>query len=424
MPLRSLILVALSLVFLACAATAADKDFLFYQYDATGKPKERMVTPTANYLLRFNASKDLVPWALSVASGQIASGAVTTTEILDGTVASTDIADATITSTDIADGAISAAKLAAGVISGGVTLTGRLPDLASYKEIMRQELNTEGRFVPETAGYVGGSYGSGVAWHPTRQKLYVVDNAGPGLMEFTATGKWLRTITLSGFDDVEAICWMGPNQGSGDQFALAEEVVTSGGVARGAVVVCTIPDTGSVTLTKGSGGNWVRTVNPQWTAVQTNLGLEALGVDYSGTGFWATTEKAEVDADWKLYSFANTSGNQTPTAQADLATILSGVANDISDLKVIQPASGQLHFLLLSHEGTTGSTGPGKLIDISPNTIDGGSYTQWRIHSTLTLPAAFTVSEGVDTTPDGRTIFVTSEKGADNMAKLLILQAP
>ncbi len=419
---------ALSLALLACSGPAADKDFLFYQFDATGKPKERIVTPAANQLLRFNSTKDLVAWALIVGPENMGEESVESSAIKDGEVMSADIMDGGVATADLANGAVTADKLAAGTITGGFVLEGRLPDLAAYKEILRQDLNIEGRFTNEVAAYLGASYGSGVAWHPTRQVLYIVDNDGPALVEMTPTGRHLRTITLSGFSDVEAICWMGPTQGTGSaagsQFALAEEVVTTGGVARGAVVVCQIPATGSVTITKGSGGNWVRTVNPQWTAVQSNLGLEALGVDYAGTTFYGATEKAEVDGDWKIYTFANSSGDQAVTAEVTLSTLLSGVATDVSDLKIIQQPGGQYHVLVLSHEGSTGSTGPGKLINCGPNTMGVAATDTWVIHSQLTLPAAFTICEGVDTSPDGRTIFVTSEKGAGLMAKLLILQAP
>jgi uncharacterized protein YjiK len=420
----------LGLLAVAASAAGADKDFLFYQYDATGKPKLRTVTPAVNQLLRFNATKDLVPWSLVVLAENMGAGSVLSAAIMDGTVTSSDILDGTVATADLANAGVTADKMAAGTLTGGFVLEGRLPDLASYHEIMRQDLNTEGRFTPVSAGYLGASYGSGVAWHPSRQRLYVIDNDGPGLVELSATGRYLRTITLSGFSDVEAICWMGPSKGAGaaigTQFALAEEVVTTGGVARGAVIVCQIPASGSVTITKGSGANWVQTVNPQWTAVQTNLGLEALGVDFSGDLFFAATEKAEVDGDWKIYSFNNVSGDQAVTAEVSLTTLLSGVATDVSDLKIMQRAtSGEYSALILSHEGTTGSTGPGKLINAGPNTMIGpvGSAS-WLIHSQLTLPAAFTLCEGVDVSPDGRTIFVTSEKGAGNMAKLLILQAP
>lgn len=414
----------------AAGAAGADKDFLFYQYDATNKPKLRTATPAANQLLRFNATKDLEPWSLFVTDADIGEHAVNGTHIAPGSVGTNQLVDGGVGTIDLAANAVTAEKITPGTLTGGFVLQGRLPDLAAYTEIMRQELNTESRFTPEAAGYLGASYGSGVAWHPTRQKLYVIDNDGPGLVEISATGQYLRTITLSGFSDVEAICWMGPFQGSGSaagtQFALAEEVVTTGGIARGAVVVCQIPATGSVTITKGSGSNWVRTVNPQWTAVQTNLGLEALGVNYLGDLFFGATEKAEVDGDWKIYSFNNVSGDQAVTAEVSLSTLLSGVATDVSDLKIMQRSStGEYHALILSHEGNTGSTGPGKLINAGPNTMVGpvGSAS-WLIHSQLTLPAAFTMCEGVDVSPDGRTIFVTSEKGAGNMARLLVLQAP
>ncbi len=428
MTLRRLIFGGLVLVLAAADAPGADKDFLFFQYDATGKPKERTVTPAANQLLRFDASKDLVPWTLFVTDTDIGEHAVNDEHIAPGAVGSYQLLDGGIASSDLGAGVVTYEKMAAGTLTGGFVLEGRLPDLASYSEIMRQELNTEGRFTTESAGYLAASYGSGVAWHPTRQVLYVVDNDGPSIVEMSATGRYLRTITLSGFADVEAICWMGPSQGSGSaagsQFALAEETVTTGGVSRGAVVVCQIPATGSVTITKGSGGNWVRTVNPQWTAVQSNLGLEALGVNYAGTTFYGATEKAEVDGDWKIYSFANATGDQAVTAEVSLTTLLSGVATDVSALKIVQQSGGQYHVLVLSHEGTTGSTGPGKLINCGPNTMGVASTSAWVIHSQLTLPAAFTICEGVDTSPDGRTIFVTSEKGAGNMARLLILQAP
>ncbi|MGC4068409.1 MAG: SdiA-regulated domain-containing protein [Polyangiaceae bacterium] len=253
----------------------------------------------------------------------------------------------------------------------------------------------------------------------------MTDTTGPGLREFSGTGKLLRTITLSGFTELASIVWLGAAAGSGagDQFALAEETVTTGGVARGDVVVVKIPDSGSVTITKGSGANWVQTVNPQWSAVSSGLGLEALGYHAGSNAFYAATEKAEVDGDWKIYTFANTSGNQSVTAIADLSGLLSGVATDVSDLKVITSGS-QLHFLLLSHEGSTGSTGPGKLINCGYNLIEGGSSSTFQIYSTLTLPAFLVQAEGADVTPTGKTVFITGQKGASNGADLLILQAP
>ena len=75
------------------------------------------VTGSASFDGSANVSIAAVIAALSVETGMMANGAITSAKIADGTITAADIANLTITAAKIADGAITSAKIADGTIS-------------------------------------------------------------------------------------------------------------------------------------------------------------------------------------------------------------------------------------------------------------------------------------------------------------------
>lgn len=59
---------------------------------------------------------------------------------------------------------------------------------------------------------------SGLAYHAPSKTLYMVINGPCQLVQMDLTGEIKRTIGLAGFDDTEAVAWMG-----GKKFVVAEE---------------------------------------------------------------------------------------------------------------------------------------------------------------------------------------------------------
>jgi uncharacterized protein YjiK len=74
---------------------------------------------------------------------------------------------------------------------------------------------------------------SGATYHPGSKTIYVVDDADTVVFEVDTSGKLIRKILLSGFEDTEGIAYQ-----AGDKFFIVEE-------RRGNIVRVTIPQTGS-----------------------------------------------------------------------------------------------------------------------------------------------------------------------------------
>lgn len=240
------------------------------------------------------------------------------------------------------------------------------PKLSSYSVAFRTTS------LPTIAGNC-----STAAYNPLINTLMTSDNGVPVMHEFHPDGTYRRQITLSGFTDVEAVCWI-----EGTRYAISEE--GNPGVVN-AIEEVDIPQTGAVTITKGA-GNWVRTITTGITS-GANLGIEGLAFDPKRQLFYCVTEKANA-AVWNVWQVARTGG--TTTQLFSLNTPLTGVATDISDMH-FNPSEDMIY--LVSHES----------LKVMKFTLGGALVEQ------APLPSFFTQLEGVSFTPDMGVMFVTGE---------------
>ncbi|HEV8523085.1 MAG TPA: SdiA-regulated domain-containing protein [Terriglobales bacterium] len=218
---------------------------------------------------------------------------------------------------------------------------------------------------------------SAAAFCPVTDTFIVSDNGVPVLHEFRLDGTYRRQITLSGFTDVESVCWI-----EGDRFAIAEE---GNPTVVNAISEVQIPATGVVTITKGA-GNWIRTIN---TGIVSggNLALEGVTYDATRQKFYCVTEKANAGV-WNVWQVAR--GGGATTQLFSLNGPMTGVGTDVSDLHY-DPVEDILY--VLSQEGF-------KVIKMSMS---------GQILDTLATPAAFPQPEGLCLSPDLSLMIVTGE---------------
>jgi len=125
---------------------------------------------------------------------------------------------------------------------------------------------------------------SGTAWNPQRRSFVAVRNTfgDARIEEVSASGKVLRGMRLTGFDDTEAVTWM-----SGDTYGISEEKNFR---------VCVIqipPGAGSQALDVKS-CLWVEPKGAFANAYDLNKGMEGLSWDASRQVFYGFREKAPM----------------------------------------------------------------------------------------------------------------------------------
>ena len=106
--------------------------------------------------------------------------------------------------------------------------------------------------------------------------LYVIDNGLTNVYEYDTRGTLLRTITGAGFDDTEAIAYMGNNQ-----FAILEERITD-------ISIVTID--GSTTSIDKSSAEVITPVPDIGSSPNPNLGPEGMGYDMARDVFYVVRE--------------------------------------------------------------------------------------------------------------------------------------
>ncbi|WP_062261300.1 SdiA-regulated domain-containing protein [Endozoicomonas arenosclerae] len=114
-------------------------------------------------------------------------------------------------------GAIDFSAIAA-LGSAGLLYSGQL--FSSLKEIPESSLKLNDYQTDIDALEVSGVTHnlSGITWNSLSRTLFAVINGLNEIVELTPEGKLIRTITLTGFKDVEAITWTG-----GNQFLIVDE---------------------------------------------------------------------------------------------------------------------------------------------------------------------------------------------------------
>lgn len=240
---------------------------------------------------------------------------------------------------------------------------------------------------------------SNVTYNPLRNTLLMARNvsgAAGTIYEYTLDGRLLRTITNSNFIDTEGLCWM-----YGTTYAVAEEDVNSPAGTPSRISIVTLADN-ATTLDRTAGGN----VSYECTAMGdlANLGVEGVCYDSDRHCLYFFSEKSSTGAagqqttgNWFLWKLDVATGVITQVVNI-LPTIgTADVADDLSDIYFDR--NTQCIFFL-SHEGTTGTSGPGKVIQMR---LDG------TVVEAITLGAEFTQAEGLCFSPDMNQMFVTGE---------------
>jgi uncharacterized protein YjiK len=204
---------------------------------------------------------------------------------------------------------------------------------------------------------------STAAYCPLTNTFATSDNGVPTCHEYFMDGTYRRGWTLSGFTDVESVCWC-----FGDVWAIGEE--GNPGVVNDINIV-RVPRDGAVSITKG-GTNHIREITTG-VASGANLAMEGVTFDPECGCFYFVTEKPNSGV-WNVWKATWDGARITPLF--DLNRPMAGKATDISDLHYDRV---NRHLFLISHEG----------FKVFKMTLDG------RIIDVIATPALFTQPEGL-----------------------------
>jgi uncharacterized protein YjiK len=255
-----------------------------------------------------------------------------------------------------------APRLSALVLALGTTLAASAG--AAGLDLSRYSLSQTFALPTSTA-----SESSSITWNWDNDHLYVVGDEGDHITEITRSGAVVSNMRLSGFDDTEALTYVG-----GGQFVMGEERIQT--VSR---------------LTYTAGGSLARSSVPHAVlgGEVGNIGLEGISYDRVTGQYVSVKEKAPQAVRGGGIDF--TTGTNS---MLDLFTPNLGVA-DLSDIQVLSSFAGtdyQDHLLVFSQES-------GKLLEITRS---------GEVVSSLDFSAHSGTTEGVTITSDG-TIYLTDE---------------
>lgn len=245
----------------------------------------------------------------------------------------------------------------------GLALACTLPATAASLNLSRYTL-THTFALPATA-----SESSAITWNWDSGTLFVVGDEGDYITELSTTGTVLGSMRLTGFDDTEALTYVG-----GGRFVIGEERIQqvyeltyqAGGTASRASL-------SSVSL----GGN------------VGNSGLEGISYDRASGGFVTVKEKSPQAVRAGSIDFAT--GTHTMT---DLFTPALGV-RDLSDVQTLSSFAGRSYadnLLIFSQESQ-------RLLEVTRS---------GQVLSSFDFTFISGIAEGVTIASDG-TIFITDE---------------
>lgn len=221
--------------------------------------------------------------------------------------------------------------------------------------------------LPSTA-----SESSAITWNWDTDTLFVVGDEGGYITEVSRNGAVLGSMRLSGFDDTEALTYIGNGQ-----FVIGEErIQTVYRLGYQADTVVSRASLSSVNLGPSVG----------------NVGLEGVSYDRVSGGFVTVKEKSPQAV--RAGSIDFTSGTHT---LADLFTPALGVS-DLSDVQVLSAFTGTSYadnLLIYSQESQ-------RLFEVSRS---------GQVLSSLAFTFISGIAEGVTIASDG-TIFITDESPA------------
>ncbi len=171
---------------------------------------------------------------------------------------------------------------------------------------------------------------SGVTWDPLTKTLFMVLNGPNQIIEISLEGDVIRRIPLEGFEDVEAIVWVG-----GDKFVIADERQQS------LIKVTVTPETQVI----------IREDCPSFTLdmeAGDNKGFEGLAWDPTDNGIFVVRERDPM----RLYKIHGLVGGKQPaTMRVEKSEVLSEGAKAFSDdLSGLHFDPKTRHLLVLSHE--------------------------------------------------------------------------
>jgi uncharacterized protein YjiK len=290
-------------------------------------------------------------------------------------------------------------KLVVGVtvqtLAHDITCNGNDPRRAPALSTFAQQL--------ETTSYAG--YGtldgalSGFCYNALRDTVIFTDQsstAGLGqLKELDANGTLIRTIDLTNFQDVECLTWM-----YGTTYALGEENLSASPFSR--VTLCNISDVAT---------SFDRTAGTSYDMAPlgdlNNLSIEGITYDPDRNLLYLIMEKSttqqtnqQTTGVWMVWSLDPTNGLIRPVCDILQSVGVANVAWDLSDC-YFDRNSQRLY--ISSHEGTTGATGPGKVVAVDIGT--------GKVVDSMTIDSTLTQAEAITFTPDMKFMFIAGETG-------------
>lgn len=230
----------------------------------------------------------------------------------------------------------------------------------------------ESRFIDDLPGVTMDI--SGCAYNPITGTIFMIVNGTPAIFEYTLEGDLLRTISMTGFNDAEDLCWM-----YGDQFGICQEFPLVN-------PLCFIVTIDESTTSLNTATSTIITTN---MTIFTNKGLEGITYDYKNGWFYVVTEKQENGNDGGRVFKIELDG--TTTEYTTLGTNL--LAAGYTDLSSCYYDRDLDSLILLSDESKI----------VVKATLAGA------LGSTLSIPAKYGQPEGLSFKPDGSEMYVVGE---------------
>ncbi len=229
------------------------------------------------------------------------------------------------------------------------------------------------------------SNNSGATYYPGNDTVLVVNNSNI-IYEFTKEGTLIRTITLAGFSDTEALTWM-----YDDWFAIGDENAVASVGSR--LTIIQIP-MGSTTINKALG----TTYDLSATIPVDNQGIEGVAYDSDRDVFYVAEENLGTSPRIIKVTRDGTASVLWAPSAAIIQTLLN--IGDFSD--VYYDRNSQHLFIAVDQCYNQGNGGVGcdQIIEVT---------LQGDIVDRIYPPVGFNQIEGIGFSPDGENMFITSE---------------
>lgn len=253
----------------------------------------------------------------------------------------------------------------------------------------------------DSSGSPSTDVGSGITFWPRRGTiLVVVDGSGstPALYEYSIDGKFIRSIALNGFYDIEAIDFVSYQNHEYDQFIISEERASVSGSTSW---IHTIKLSDSTTSITNGGSGYITGVEfTSLTKNSPNQGIEAISYNpIDGRTYFILQAIVGASPNWYIY-YINDFYDNVPKIFTDINGIR---LSEVRDMCIDHKTNTMI--LAGYYGGITDST----IVKIALS--DG----EW-IEEGVTLSSSIQQLEGVCISDDGNGLFLTGEdasNGAD-----------